>query len=294
MKDKKRISLTAMSLIVISFFTIVLSGVLGTVLTFQSVNRMKAMVSSKTMELAATAAALIDGEALKDLQASDVNTQAYKDAENTLKKFKSSNEGANGEFAYIYLCRQRVDGTFEFTIDPDEEDAAKFGQNLDTTWALEQAAKGITAFDKAPFTDEWGTFYSAYSPVFDNDVDKNVVMIVGIDVWAEWFENAVWSNSRSIIIICAIGVATGIAMGILVSLRIRSRFKILSKEFNELEGDVRTLISEIIEPTEMKHGSENEELGEKDQIGQLRNQIHEAKSQVQHKMALSVLPIHHH
>lgn len=277
MKSKKRISLTMMSLIVISFFTIVLSGVLGTVLTVQSVKKMKDMVSSKTMELAATAAAFLDGDSLKGLKAEDINTEAYQNANNTLKKFKNSNEGANGEFAYIYLCREVAEGSFEFTIDPDEEDAARFGQALEATWALEQAANGVTAFDKEPYTDEWGTFYSAYSPVFDSN--KEVVMIVGIDVWAEWFDNAVWSNSRSIIIICAIGVATGIAMGILVSLRIRSKFKMLSKEFNNLENDVRTLLNEISEPTDKKVEDEPENK-DTDQVVELREQIQKTQDEI--------------
>ena len=280
MKEKKRISLTAMSIIVISFFTVALSGVLGTVLTAQSVHKMKDMVSSKTIELASTAAALLDGESIKNITAEDAGTKPYQDAITILRKFKSSNEGSSGEFAYIYLCREVSENTFEFTIDPDAEDAAEFGKPLESTWALEQAADGKTAFDKEPYTDEWGTFYSAYAPVFDNDVDKNVVMIVGIDVWAEWYENAVWSNSRSIIIICAIGVATGIVMGILVSLRIRSKFKLLSKEIDNLENDVRALVSDIAEPSQIERKEHESDIKNMDQIIQIREQIHKTQNEI--------------
>ena len=61
---------------------------------------------------------MLDGDSLKGIQAEDKDTPAYQAASNTLKAFKSSNEGTSGELAYIYCCRSIGDGKFEFTIDP--------------------------------------------------------------------------------------------------------------------------------------------------------------------------------
>ena len=123
---KKGLSLSTTIVLIISAFSFTVTAILGTVLTFQSVNNAKQMVSSKTLELAAFAAAMIDGDAIKDIKAEDKDTKAYQDAYDALSKFKSSNEAANGEFAYIYLCRATGENTFEFTIDASA-DPAGFG-----------------------------------------------------------------------------------------------------------------------------------------------------------------------
>lgn len=276
-KSKKRqLNLSAMIVLIISAFTVLTSIILGTVLTTVSVYKMKDMVSKKTLELANTAAAMLDGDSLKGLQASDKDTEAYQNAYHTLERFKSSNNGTSGELAFIYLCRCVGEKQYEFTIDPSE-DPATFGEALEWTEALESANNGVSAFDKAPYTDRWGTFYSAYSPVFDSN--KEVVMIVGIDVWADWYNDAIWSNSRYIVIVAAVSVASGILVGILINIRIRKRFETLSKEYSELENDVQILISEIKEPMN-DSDEEKEEISSKDQLMQLKQKIHTTQKEI--------------
>ena len=277
-KKKKGLTLSASIMLIISAFTIIVSGVLGTVLSVQSINKMKTMVENKTLEMATTAAALLDGDSLKDIQKEDVDTVAYQDALKTLRAFKSANGDSSGEFAYIYLCRQVSENHFVFTIDPDEEEPAEFGSTLEATYALEQAAQKNVAFDKEPYTDEWGTFYSAYAPVLDSD--GNVAMIVGIDVWANWYRDTVWSNTISIIIISAISVGSGILIGILINLTISKRFKILTKEFSELESDVQALIHEIKAPIEANENQESE-THTGNQMMTLRKKIHLTQKEIQ-------------
>ena len=277
-KQRKSLSLSAAIMLIISSFSIIISGVLGTVLSVQSINKMKDMVENKTLEMANTAAALLDGDALKDIQAADYGTQEYNDALTTLRAFRSANGNSSGEFAYIYLVRQVSENEYVFTIDPDEDEPASFGSPIEETYALKSAANGTAAFDKEPFTDEWGTFYSAYSPIKDSNGD--VTMIVGIDVWAYWYNNTVWSSSRSIIIISAISVASGIIVGILINLRISRRFKLLSNEFDDLEEDVRTLITEIKAPIASASGETFEIEGDRQMVS-LRKRIHITQKEIQ-------------
>ncbi len=277
-KSKKSLSLSAAIMLIISAFTIIVSGVLGTVLSIQSINRMKKMVESKTLEMATIAAGLLDGDSLKDIQASDVNTPAYQNALSTLRAFKSANEGSSGEFAYIYLCRQTGENTFEFTIDPDAKNPAEFGETLEATYALKSATQGVAAFDKEPYTDEWGTFYSAYAPVFDSE--NKVSMIVGIDVWANWYKNTVLSSTGSIILISGISVVSGILIGILINLRISSRYKVLTKDFNDLEAEVQNLVNEIKEPIESNTGETFEIKGDARMVS-LRKKIHLTQKEIQ-------------
>ena len=273
---KRAISLSMLVTLVISSFSIITSVVLGTILTTVSVYKMKDMVSKKTLELSNTAAAMLDGDALKGITINDVDSQAYKDAYATLERFKISNEGTSGELAFIYACRSIGNNEFEFVIDPSN-DPATFGEPLEWTAALESASKGVSAFDSEPYTDRWGTFYSAYSPVFDSN--KEVVMIVGIDVWADWYNNIVWSNSTSIIIVTCISCASGVLVGIIINFRIRKRFESLSKDYAALEGDIQDLISEIKEPIEGKENS-SENNDSNDQFVQLREKIHNTQKEI--------------
>ena len=271
---KKSLSLQSTILIVITSFVVLISALLGTILTVQSVSTMKEMVSNKSIEMAVTAASLLDGDSLKDLKAEDKDTKAYQDAYKTLKAFSNSNEGISGELAFIYCCRSIGNNKYEFTIDPSD-DPALFGEEIEWTKALESASKGIAAFDQEPYTDRWGTFHSAYAPVFDSN--KEVVMIVGIDIWADWFNNAVWSNSRSIIIISGVTVVSGVLVGVIISQRMRKKFQQLSADYSELENDVKTLIKEIKEPIEVE---KNVETNSKDQIVQLREKIHKTQQEI--------------
>ena len=277
-KKKKSLSLSAAIMLIISAFTVIVSGVLGTVLSVQSINKMKEMIENKTLEMANTAAGLLNGDNLKNIQASDYNTTEYQDTLKTLRAFRSANGDSSGEFAYIYLVRQVSEHEYIYTIDPDEEEPASFGSTIEPTYALESAAKKVAAFDKEPFTDEWGTFYSAYAPVLDSSGE--LAMIVGIDVWANWYNETVWSSSRSIIIISAIGVVSGVLVGILINLRISSRFKLLSKEFNELEEDVQKLITEIKAPIAAESGEDIELRGDV-QLVSLRKKIHITQKEIQ-------------
>lgn len=277
-KKKKGLTLSASIMLIISAFTIIISGVLGTVLSVQSIDKMKTMVENKTLEMATTAAALLDGDSLKDIQKEDYDTPAYQNALKTLSAFKSANGDSSGEFAYIYLCREVAENQYIFTIDPDKEDPAEFGKPLEATYALKQAAAKTAAFDKEPYTDEWGTFYSAYAPVLDSD--GNVAMIVGIDVWANWYKSTVWSNTISIIIISSISVASGIFIGVLINLTISRRFKVLTQEFNELESDVQALIHEIKAPIEANKGEKTTTKGG-NQMMTLSKKIHLTQKEIQ-------------
>ena len=277
-KKRKSLSLSTAIMLIISSFTVIVSGVLGTVLSYQSINKMKEIVENKTLEMASTAAGLLDGDSLKNIQAADYNTPAYQNTLKTLRAFKSANGDSSGEFAYIYLVRQVSEHEFVFTIDPDEEEPASFGSPIEETYAMTSAAKNVAAFDKEPYTDEWGTFYSAYAPITDSSGE--VAMIVGIDVWANWYNDTIWSSSKSIIIISVIGAVSGILIGILINLRISSRFKLLSSEFNELEEDVHTLIAEIKAPIAAESG-DNIEIGGDVQLVSLRKRIHITQKEIQ-------------
>lgn len=258
---KLHLSAPIVFLLVLIPFIIVLTAGLGTTLAVQSINSQKAMVSDKTIEMATTAAELIRPyrDEVGSIQEGDEDTPAYHHVYDILAAFRIANAGTSGELAFIYACRERADGTFEFTIDPSP-DPAEFGEDLEETYALRQASLGTAAFDSAPYTDRWGTFYSAYAPVFDSN--NKVVMIIGIDVWANWFDNAIWSNSRSIIIVTAIAVVSGAVIAAVLFGRLSRRLRLLLSEFTDLEDDVRLLTADLkkSEATEVSVPDDGDEV----------------------------------
>lgn len=242
--NKKTISSFTTLLVIVNIFVVTISVILGLILTSSSVGRMKEMVSYKSLELAITAAAMLDGDSLKDLQEEDIGSPEYNKAFDTLKKFKNSNEGTSGELAYIYCCREIGDGKYEFVIDP-ADDPALFGEELEWTAALESASQGKAAFDDAPFTDRWGTFYSAYAPVFDSS--KQVAMIVGVDIWADWFNTTIYQNTIFIVVISATATLSSVVLGFVLNHQVRRRFQVLTEEYNLLEESINVLISDFKE-----------------------------------------------
>ena len=83
-------------------------------------------------------------------------------------------------------------------MDTDPVSPAAYGENCEFTVALDSAGLGTAAVDETPYTDRWGEFYSAYSPVFDSN--GNVAGIVAVDFSVDWFEDQVTSQTRSTVI----------------------------------------------------------------------------------------------
>ena len=274
---KHGLNLSWMVVLLTAGFTTIVSVIVGVVLTTQTVNRMMTMVSNKAMELAATAAGLLDGDSLKGITKDDQQSPAYLEAYETLATFKLNKEGSNGELAYVYCCRSKGNNHFEFTIDPSD-DPALFGEEVEWTYALDAASKGQVAFDKEPSTDRWGTFYSAFAPVFDSN--KEVAMIVGVDMWADWYVDTIRSYSISTAALLSITIASGILVGVGINIGIRRRFDTLSKDFDDLKGDVRLLLNEIQIPMGLPPTSETE--GRRDSLTQMREKIHTTQKEIKH------------
>ena len=91
-----------------------------------------------------------------------------------------------GRGCLIYCVRALDDGSFVFTIDPDPESPGAFGDHIPYTEALYNASLGTPGVDKEAYVDQWGRFYSAYSPVFDSN--GNVTDIVAVDFTADWVD----------------------------------------------------------------------------------------------------------
>ena len=149
-------------------------------------------ISQRMLDIVNCAAGSVDGDVLGSITRDKVGSAEYNELYNKLAVFRD-----NVELEYIYSLKEEGDGQFIFTMDLDQYTPAAYGDSVEYTDALAMAGKGTAAVDEIPYTDKWGQFYSAYSPVFDSKGD--VAGIVAVDFSAAWFDEQLSSQTRKTI-----------------------------------------------------------------------------------------------
>ncbi len=153
----------------------------------------KKTIQQRMIDIANCASGSVNGDGLKRIKKDSIGSAGYYRISNTLAIFLN-----NIEAKYIYAVRIEDDDTFTISIDPSMETIDEFGIPIEATPALISASKGVSSVDDFPTTDKWGTFYSAYSPVFD--ADGNVAGIIGVDFEKEWYDDQINEQSTQILI----------------------------------------------------------------------------------------------
>ena len=171
---------------------------LGLILTKESTDVMKEQIGNRMLDVSNTAASMLNGDVLRDIQAEDANTPEYEGKySETLTYYQD-----NIDLKYIYCIRDLGNKEFVFTVDPTVLDPGVFGAPIVYTDALYQASLGTPSVDKKPYRDKWGRFYSAYSPVFDSD--GKVAGIVAVDFSADWYDYQIRTQAITTIVITVI------------------------------------------------------------------------------------------
>ncbi|MCR5092969.1 MAG: response regulator [Lachnospiraceae bacterium] len=150
----------------------------------------KSGIRQRMLDIANCAAVSVNGDDLESLTKEDEGTEKYRRIYDALAAY-----GESADTRYVYAVRDEGDGRFTFIIDTDPENSAALGQEIQVTDALTSAAQGVAAANSKHHTDEWGTFYSAYSPVFDSD--GKVAGIIGVDFTVSWYEKQLRSQTKS-------------------------------------------------------------------------------------------------
>ena len=150
-------------------------------------------IQQRMLDIANCASGSISGEVMKTLSEDTVGSISYTKIYDTLAVFRD-----NVELEYVYCIKQVGEKDFIFTMDLDQVTPASYGDPVEYTDALALAGKGKASVDEVPYTDQWGEFYSAYSPVFD--AEGNVAGIVAVDFSVNWFEDQLSYQTRSTVI----------------------------------------------------------------------------------------------
>ena len=194
MQKAKKLTNGTLRYILLMVFLIAVNLVLGILLTFRSGNSMRELIGSRMLDITNTAADMIEGDVLKRLTPADEGTPEYESVMSILRYFQN-----DIDLKYIYCIRDMGGGNFVFGLDPMVEDPAEFGAPVTYTEALGEASKGIPSFDSISYEDAWGSFYSAYSPVFASD--GSVAGIIAVDCSKEWYDTQMSAQTRTVLIV---------------------------------------------------------------------------------------------
>ncbi len=229
----KQTGLAVRLVVIISALLVGANLLLGMVLMANSSASMKTLMSNRMLDISNTAADMLDGDELEKLTAEDKGTPEYQRVNDTLAYFQD-----NIELKYIYCITDKGDGNFVFSVDPTIEDPGVFGEPVVYTDALFKASNGTPAVDDKPYTDEWGSFYSAYSPVFDSK--GHVAGIVAVDFDAAWYDWQITKQALVIFFGCFVAMIIGILLIVITSRRMR---KMITSDINEQAHKMITALS---------------------------------------------------
>ena len=230
----KNLGLRARIILMAVAFMLVTNLALGAALMQQSRNAMKTLIDERMLDVVNSAAAMLNGDVLEKLTAEDEGTPEYESVRNTLISFRD-----NINLAYIYYVRDVGDRNFCFGIDSDPIAPGEFGSPVVYTDALYRASLGTPSVDEEPYEDQWGRFYSAYSPVFDSA--GKVAGVVTVDFEAAWYERQLNQNARTIVIACALFIALGIALVLYLTRQFGLRMEQINVNLADLANDMNEL-----------------------------------------------------
>lgn len=249
-----RFGFTARAVALACVLLLVVNLALGYALVSQSMAVIKSLINERMLDVSNTAAAMIDGDAYEALSAEDEGTEAYQAVYDTLAIFRD-----NIDLEYVYGVRAVGEREFVFTIDPSFGTPGAFGQEIGYTDALYAASKGEPAVDEVPYEDEWGRFYSAYSPIFNSAGD--VVGMVSVDFSAQWYEDQLATHARTALFIGGMSLLVGALVVLLIMSRYRKRFRMLYQQLTELAADVESLTLEVAPRAAARNGADMQREG---------------------------------
>ena len=261
---RKKLSFTSRYVLAFGLLMLLTNTLLGVIILYQSNTTVRSLINKNMLDVVKSAAGLLDGDTLAALTEKDVGGETYRDIEDRLIVFQN-----HEDIRFIYAVKQAGENRFVFTVDPDPDEPAAFGEEIVLTDALIQAGKGIPAVDSMTAADRWGNFYSAYCPVFDSS--EKVAGIVGIDFDADWYNATVRRHTISIAIITFLSVLIGGVRVFLITHNVRKRFRVLDAELKKLSSGMDQLIRDAGGNTADISSDETESTD--DEIEKLANMI---------------------
>ena len=274
LRKKSSLSLTMTSVIVLSAVVVLITGAIGFLLSAQSRDAMRILINERMLDISNTAAAMLDGDALAGMEPEDIGSPEFEKGMQTLRTFYD-----NIELEYIYCIYDRGNGRYVFGLDPSD-DPGTFNDPVITTPALVTAFQGVSSVDQQAYEDEWGVFYSAYSPVFTSTGE--IACVVAVDFDANWYNQQTARQRWTVLVAVFLMLAAGICMTLMISGRLRKELWKVHQEAGKLGSEVEQLARQIRlgDGSDGKDGPESSPDGKSD-IESIRQRLQKTQKRLE-------------
>lgn len=226
-------------------------------------------------EIAEIAAENVDGETFARAVTGD--EEALLEVKDSLSFFL-----VGDSVTYVYALMPKDADNFQFVVDTDPDDPGEYAEDYEAQDAMFEAMRGVPSVTEEPFTDEWGTFYSGYAPIFYNG---EVLGIVAVDYEASSIQSSLNSLVRNILIAVAAGIGLAVLMAALMSVKMKRNFSKVNDKILEVassDGDLTKVL-------DISSGDELEVIGNNlnkllQKTGNTVRDIKSGSGQIQEKM----------
>ena len=224
----RKISITARILIAVLALLVVSDAAIGATIYNRSKNALIEQIKSNAMNITRCVAASVPGELLDGIEPGDEEGDAdFETVHATLSVFLE-----NAGVEYVYIVRENSSGSAEFVVDSDPEEPGLPGDEFEgDAYEMSEAYKGNTIATSEPYTDEWGTHFSAYSPIYS---DGRITGLAVIDISADWVSEQTSGLLKLIILVCVLAIIVGAVIIIVIGFILRRGFVTLNTKISEL------------------------------------------------------------
>ncbi len=258
----RRISVTMKLIIGIVIFLIASDLIIGFTVYNKSKSLLVKQIKDNAQNISSCIANSIDGEefALVGNDESAVDSEVYQDILSQLEVFRD-----NSGVEYVYTIRKNDAGVNVFAVDADPEEPGMPGEEFgDESDDVEEAFGGENVVNKEPYTDEWGTHISSYSPIYAGD---EVVGLAVVDISMDWINSQCKDIAKLIAVICSILFVIGMFIMFIIGKFFKHQFRQLNDKVKELANGDGDLTKQI----EVRTGDEFEVIASN--INELINYI---------------------
>lgn len=226
---------------------VLISVIISSISIYQMNRRLLESSRKHAASVAQTAAEFVDGAQFASLQEGDEDTEVYGDILATLTNFL-----ADEDIEYIYTMRKQGDEV-QFVVDADVEEGGAIGEAYETYDKIEEAFQGKVTLDDEVTTDEWGSFYSAFAPIYSGN---EVVGIVGVDCPVSDIHAQTNAMLKSLLAAEAACIVLCVVLSLIVGRFMSKNVRVINEKMNELASREGDLTRELT-------------IGSRDEIGQV-------------------------
>lgn len=226
MKTKK-ISIASQLFLFILGAAVIVALIVGGVAYTNMSSFLEKKTKEDVTEIAVIAAENVDGDVFARAMAGD--EEALAAVKDSLSFFL-----VGDSVTYVYTLMPKNAQYFQFVVDTDPEDPGEYAEDYEAQDAMFQAMEGSSSVTEEPFTDEWGTFYSGYAPIFVNGKPAG---IVAVDYDASSIQTSLGTLIRNILLAVGIAVVFAVVAAFAVSIRMKRNFQKVNDKILEVASD---------------------------------------------------------